>query len=218
MRPSNDRRRVVKVRPVFRWVLALAVTAGFLGTMAKISAAPVRLNRAGSSQLRLSWSARPERIEQCRRLSEEELEEVEEHMRQRVQCEGRFATYALRVYVDGDLAHRSVVHGAGLRNDRPIYLLRDLDVAPGTHRLRVSFERRENADEPEGKTAGGESTSRDSGLFAGREERENVERARRKRAAIPAKLVLQRTISFKEGQVIVVTFDPEKESLRVLNR
>ena len=68
-------------------------------------------------------------------------------MRQRVECDGRFATYTLRVESDGQVIGETVVHGAGLRHDRPLYLLREYDVAPGVHRVRVSFTRREKTDD-----------------------------------------------------------------------
>ena len=110
-----------------RWFIAAIVTALSLGAMALLSAAPVRSEDSESARLRLSWSARPERIETCRVLS-------------------KFATYALDVFVDGRLVHQSVVRGAGLRHDRPIFLLREIPVPPGAHRIRVSFDRREKTD------------------------------------------------------------------------
>lgn len=39
------------------------------------------------------FSARPQRIEVCRKLTHEEMEKSREHMRQRESCEGAFATY-----------------------------------------------------------------------------------------------------------------------------
>ena len=84
-----------------RVLTACAATAAGLAVLAYLSAAPIPLHSADSAKLRLSWSARPERIEVCRTLSEKELESVPEHMRQRTNCEGVFATYALRIEIDG---------------------------------------------------------------------------------------------------------------------
>jgi hypothetical protein len=78
-------------------------------------------------------------------LSNEELAKLGEHMRQRLECEGQFATYALLVDVDGSRIHESIVRGAGLRNDRPIYLLEDFNVSAGHRRVHVSFARRARA-------------------------------------------------------------------------
>lgn len=200
-----------------RWFLAAIVTALSLGAMAFFSAAPVRSEDSDSARLRLSWSARPERIETCRVLSKKELEETEEHMRQRVECEGKFATYALDVFVDGRLVHQSIVRGAGLRHDRPIYLLREIPVPSGVHRIRVSFNRREKTDNDAAAFEKEASSERDTGLFAGRAQREAVEHARRARAAIPAQLTLDRTLSFERGRVVIVTFGAERGSLELLN-
>jgi hypothetical protein len=165
----------------------------------------------------LSWSARPERIETCRVLSKQELEKTEEHMRQRVQCEGKFATYALEVFVDERLVHESVVRGAGLRNDRPIYLLREIPVPPGNHRIHISFNRREKTDNDAAAFEKEEPSELDSGLFAGRAQREAVEHERRARAAIPAQLALDRALAFRSGRVVIVTFAPERGALELLN-
>jgi hypothetical protein len=202
---------------VVRWLIAALATALSLGVMALLSAAPVRSEDSESARLRLSWSARPERIETCRVLSKAELEKTEEHMRQRVQCEGKFATYALDVFVDGRLVHQSVVRGAGLRHDRPIFLLREIPVPPGAHKIRVSFDRREKTDNDAAAFEKEESSERDSGLFAGRAQREAVEHERRARAAIPAQLSLDRSISFRKGTVVIVTFASERGSLELLN-
>lgn len=190
-------------------------TAVFLLTLA--SGAPVSYHRTGMARLRLSWSGRPERIESCRAVSRQELEREEEHMRQRVACEGRFATYTLRVEADGRLVTESVVRGAGLRHDRPVYLLRDLAMPGGVRHVRISFTRRERPDRDAAVGAPTLAAESDTGLFAGRAEREMVERARRKRAAIPADLVLDTVLSFAPDRVIVVTFDADRRLLGVLD-
>lgn len=196
---------------------AAAVVASAIGLvgLARLSAAPLALHDAHGARLRLSWSARPERIETCRTLSAAELAQREEHMRQRVDCEGRSATYLLRVDVDGRPVSAGVVRGAGLRHDRPMYLLRELDVAPGSHRLRVSFLRRERTDGDAAAFATIAAVGPDTGLFAGRAQREAVEHARRARAAIPARLELDTTLTFVAGGVALVTFDAERRTLQL---
>jgi len=199
-----------------RWSVATAVTAILVFGMARASAAPVATRGGDSARLRLSWSARPERIEVCRTLSAAELAEREEHMRQRVECDGRFATYALRVYSDDRLLHASVVRGAGLRHDRPLYLLRELDVAPGEHHIRVSFVRQERTDNDAAAFAPVTSSGADTGLFAGRAQREAVEHARRAKAAIRPRLELDQVLTFAPGRVVVVTLNPQLGSLQLL--
>ena len=203
---------------LMRWTAATVASAVAVFFLTLASAAPVPYHRAGMSRLRLSWSARPERIESCRAVSHEQLEREEEHMRQRVECEGRFATYALRVEVDGRVVTESMVRGAGLRHDRPMYLLRELALPSGARHVRIAFARRERKDDDATQAASPLGAETDTGLFAGRAEREAVERARRKRAAIPARLVLDTTVTFAPDRVIVVTFDAERRALDVLDQ
>ena len=201
-----------------RLVIAVAGSAVGLGLLARASAAPLPFHEGTTARLRLSWSARPERIEVCRTLSAEELAQREEHMRQRVECDGHFATYALRVESDGHVIGETVVHGAGLRHDRPLYVLREYDVAAGVHRVRVLFTRREKTNDGNGEAAYAKQTSAeaDTGIFAGRAQREAVEHERRERAAIPAQLVLDTTLAFAPRQVMIVTFNPERRALALL--
>ena len=199
-----------------RVVIAIVISALVLGLLARASAAPLPFHEGTTARLRLSWSARPERIEVCRTLSAEELAQREEHMRQRVECDGRFATYALRVESDGHVIGEAVVHGAGLRNDRPLYLLREYDVSPGLHRVRVSFARREKTDNDAAAFAPTASAEADTGIFAGRAQREAVEHARRARAAIPAHLELDTTLTIAPRQVLIVTFVTERRALVML--
>ena len=198
-------------------VTASIATAVALFGIARGSTAPLPYHDAGTARLRLSWSARPERIEVCRALSAEELAEREEHMRQRVECAGRFATYALRIETDGRVLDETVVRGAGLRHDRPLYLLRDFDLTRGVHHVRVSFRRRERTDGDTVAIAAAPRTSGDTGIFAGRAEREAAERTRRARAAIPAWLVLDTTLVLRPGRGVIVTFNADRKALEVLD-
>jgi len=200
-------------RGVMRWTGTLVATAAGLALLAWSSSVSLPFHRRDSAQLRLSWSARPERIETCRTVSAEELQQREEHMRQRLDCEGVSATYALRVEVDDRMAGEAVVHGAGLRHDRPLYLLQEFDVAPGAHRVRVTFTRRERTDDDAAAFATVAPPDADTGLFAGRAQREATEHSRRARAAIPPRLALDTTLILEPRRVALVTFNPE---LRVL--
>lgn len=196
-----------------RLLTAGVATAAGLVLLAYGSAIPVAYHPSDTARLRLSWSARPERIEKCRQLSAEEQAQRGEHMRQRVECEGGFATYALRVEVDGRAIGDAVVRGAGLRHDRPLYLLEDYPVPPGEHRVRVTLVRREKTDDDAAAFAKAVVPDADTGLYAGRAEREATERARRARAAIPANLVLDTVLVFTPRQVALVGFDAERRIL-----
>ena len=192
--------------------VAVASAAGLV-VIARTSAVPLPFHGAETGRLRLSWTARPERIERCRVRSAEQLAELEAHMRQRVECDGRFATYALRIVADGVVIGESVVRGAGLRHDRPLYLLRDLDLPAGTHRVRISLTRRETTDDDAAAFADVATVEADTGIFAGRAARESQEHARRAQGAIPASLVLDTTLLFTPRQVVLVTFNRDRRAL-----
>lgn len=203
-------------RNAARVIFAVIGAAVALAALARASTAPLPYHDDDAARIRLSWSARPERIEVCRTLSQKELEEREEHMRQRVECNGRFATYALLVTIDGRRAVNTVVRGAGLRHDRSAYLLRDIDLPSGVHHVVISFTRREKTDDDAAAFAPVASAVNDTGLFAGRASREAVEHARRARAAVPARLVLDTTITLDPLQVAVVTFNHESRVLELI--
>lgn len=200
---------------VARWVLAVLGTGALTAGLVRLSAAPVAAADTSSARIRLSWRARPERIEVCRTLSQKELEEREEHMRQRVECSGRSATYLLRVESDGTVLHESVAVGGGLRNDRPLFILREIDVPAGTHRLRVVFTRLERTDDDAAAFTPVETEAADTGLFGGRAQREVVERSRRARGAVPARLAIDTMLSLTPGQTAVISFDAVARRLRL---
>lgn len=168
-----------------RW-LGVPVTIAAAAALAAMSGVPVRWYPPEAAELRLSWSARPERLEVCRERSDEELAERPAHMRQRMECEGRSATYALTVIVDEDTLERSVVQGSGLRQDRPVHLLRRHPVREGEHRVRVRFVRREERTEEEA-----------------RERREHEERILE---ALPPRAELDTVVSFQRGAAVLVTY------------
>jgi hypothetical protein len=194
---------------------AVVATAAGLALMVWLSAVPFPHHDPEAARLRLSFSARPERIEVCRTLSDAELSQLAEHMRQRVSCDGVLATYTLRIEVDGTPIGESIVRGAGLRHDRPLYLLRDYPVPPGEHRFRVSLTRREKTDNDAAAYAKAVVPDVDTGLYAGRAQREANEHARRAGAAIPASLVLDTTFYLSPRRVALVRFDAERRALNL---
>jgi hypothetical protein len=194
-----------------RATTVLAGTALALFLLVLASAAPLPFNTSEAARLRLSWTARPQRIEVCRTLSAEELAALPEHMRQRVECDGRFASYTLRVEMADRALGESVIRGGGLRHDRPIFLLREYEVPPGTYRMRITFTRREPIESREEESAPGAVPDADTGLYAGRAAREVAERSRRDRAAIPPQLELDTTVTLAPREVALITFDAERK-------
>lgn len=161
--------------------------------------------KSGDAQVRLSWSARPERVEQCRRLSDAELAELPPHMRLRLQCEGVFARYLLTVRVDSSGIASDTIRGGGLRHDRPIRLFREIGVPSGQRRVKVEVARLDSTSAA-GDTTEDHDTPGDT-LLGFRAGREADERQRRAREAMPARLVLDTLISLAPGHVLLVAYD-----------
>jgi hypothetical protein len=144
------------------------------------------------AMLRLAWSARPERIEECRSPTADELASRPQHMRQERICEGRAATYRLEVRVDDALVVEQEVHGGGLRRDRRLYVFHELAVPPGESRIDVRFTRLEEQD------------SRSEPSF--------------RAEFVPPRLVLEQHVQLDPREVVLVTYDADRRSLVAVQR
>lgn len=192
-----------------RWALGGLIVAAGGGATAWLSQAPIRPPLSGRAVVRLAWSARPERIDECRRLSDAELESVPTHMRLRVKCEGRTVPYALRVAVGERELLVDTLRGGGARRDRPIHLLQDIPLDPGEHRVRITVERLDSAT----VQPGADSLGPERVAAGGREGREAEERARARREALPPRLVLDERLRLVAGAVVLVRYDPDRKVL-----
>src|SRR5687767_9198964 len=198
----------------------VAVAFGLLLAMTWASTAPLRVTTSNDAILRLSLGARPERIETCRRQSDEELEKLAPQMRQRVICEGVTARYRLSVRRNGQLLHEQVVRGGGLRHDRRLYVSRDLHVRPGPSVVAVDLVRidtvvaRDEHEEEEEEEEHDRREPRDREdelpgvVMPGRRQREAEERERRRVEDVPAELHLEVEASLEPREVLLVTYDP----------
>jgi hypothetical protein len=117
--------------------LAMALLAALV--LVRISGVRYSPPTAGSSVLRLSWRARGEPVQDCRRPSAEELARLPAHMRQEEICEGRTSPFQLIVRIDGAPALEDTVAASGARGDRPVYVYREMPVQPGHHSLEIEF-------------------------------------------------------------------------------
>ncbi len=130
-------------------LLAVAVTAAFgWGSRAPYTAHPRE-----DALLRLSWRSAGQRVEECRTPSPEELDRLPPHMRQERICEGRIVPFRLFVEVDGEVVVDEVIHAAGVREDRPIFVYREIPVDPGEHELRLRFAPEASVALPSGEPA-----------------------------------------------------------------
>lgn len=169
-----------------RGLFGVAGVAGVLALLRLGSFTPYTAERDVGAIVRFAWRARGERVRDCRRRTPEELGKLPPHMRQEEVCEGRVLPYRLAVEVDGAAAVDQLVHGAGAREDRPLYVFRELVVTPGGHRIAVTFTREGSA--PADSTGA---------------------------LATPARLSLDTTVTLGSRQVVLVTYDEEREQLVV---
>lgn len=128
-----------QARRALHRVVAVLVAAGALAALGALSQVPYDPQEADQAWLRLSWRARSMSIDTCRPLTAEELERLPAHMRRPEVCEGRLAPYRLRLEIDGTLVEDVLVAGGGAREDRPLYVFRELALAPGSHRIGIDF-------------------------------------------------------------------------------
>lgn len=160
------------------------------------------------AQLRLSLSARPERIERCSELSDDELAKLPAHMRLRTRCEGYAARYLLTIAVGERDLTSDTLSGGGLRQDRPLHVFREHEVIPGPQRLHIELTRLDAGPAPFDADASRASLQATADtLLGGRADRERDERARRTAEAMPPRLVLDTLITIAARRVVLVTFD-----------
>jgi hypothetical protein len=193
------------VRRIIGVIVAVAVTAGLVA----LSRAGYATGRGNEALLRLSWSGRPERIERCRRLTDEELAERPAHMRQRLECEGSSAHYLVRVRTDGRVASLDTVSGGGLRGDRPIHFLGEYEIQPGARVIGVEVVRADTvaAAEEDEDAEDRDDTDDEEGLEPDRSVREREERKRQRQEALPSRLALDTTLTVGPGDVVLITYD-----------
>jgi hypothetical protein len=144
-------------------------------------------------------------MEQCRRLTDEELAGVPAHMRERIQCEGHTARYQLSITIDGSLVADRLVSGGGAHGDRPISLLEDFRVTPGPRVLLIRIVRVDSAEAL--------APALDDSSTSDRERRMAETRERSRREALPPTVVLDTSLAIGEGQVVLVSYDPERRRL-----
>ena len=218
----------------------IVVGAAALAGMAWVSRAPMRLASGDRAIVRISLGARPERIERCVRQSDEELEKLAPQMRQRVICEGTAARYQLELRRGDEVLLSQLVRGGGLRNDRPLYVFREIPVPTGPSSLTLRLTRidtvtapaesdeddREREDERRtGRDQQGErreqeerhereERGQDRDVMSDRDERDREERRRRRDQSVPAELALEIEETLAPGEVLLLTYDPATRTLR----
>lgn len=224
----------MSARSVAAAVATAVATAAVMLALVAASRAPLVVHPAPAAMVRLAWSARPERIERCTRVSAEELAALPAHMRQHVVCEGTTARYAVAVSHEGVVLLADTLRGGGLRHDRQLYYFRELRVPAGRSVIDVRVTRldsstarraaRDDDDESRTTRAGerhddderGEEDDDDGGGDEAGAHREREERRRRQQDAIPPLLVLRDTVTLAPREVMLVSYDRATHRFRIL--
>ena len=189
-----------------RGIVMALVSAGLLVGTAALSWYPYEAEPRPDAVVRFSWRTRGEVIENCRRPGEAELEQMPAHLRQEVICQqGTVAPYRLRIGVGGMTLLDSLAPGSGGRSDRPMYLLREVPVAAGSHRVVVELRRDDRPDGTDDSTQ----VEAEGGSRRARSLRQR---------AIPRRMTLDTIVTLGAREVVLVTYDSEKRRLVVVHQ
>lgn len=195
----------------FARILSAAFVAGAIAfAVAALSRVPYAAGDEEGAILRLSWRFRGERLEECRRLSAEELAQLPAHMRREVVCEGGVAPFLLSATVDSVAVAHDTIRASGARADRPLYVFREVRVAPGEHRLQVRFHRLDRRDAGDRKPDGHGNHEEEG---EGEQEERKLDSEEMAAGGEPAALALHTRFRAAPGEVVLVTYDPELRRL-----
>ena len=203
MRAGRDGNQIMTFR---NRTLGVALAVALMAAIGWLSKAPITVHGSEHAVLRLAWSARPERIENCRQPSNEELARLPAHMRQPIVCEGATAEYRLTVTYGGQVVADVPVRGGGLRQDRSLYVFHEVPLDPGDAAIEVRFDRL-------GSDAPGAPQSRDELAEPGR----GGQRPPRGET-VPPHLSFEQHLRVRPREVILVTYSPEGRALVAVRR
>ena len=182
-----------------RYLLAGAAIVLVMLALGAASRYPLGARQA-AAELRLSWRMRagPERV--CRIRTSEELARLPPHMREEEVCERRSIPYRLKVTVDGAAIEDRRLVPAGAQGDRPLYVFGRFLVAPGPRAVRLELSR-EGGDQEDATSAHNRTAEAPTHALP---------------QPAPLRLTLDTALALVRGEVVVVTYDPQRERLRVI--
>ncbi len=183
--------------------LGVALGLAAMAAIVWLSNVDVTVHGSEHGVLRLAWSARPERVENCRQQSGEELARLPAHMRQPVVCEGATAEYRLTVVYGGLAVADELVRGGGLRQDRSLYVFQEVPLKPGDAAIEVRFDRLGPV-APPAASAESRNEMAEPGSGGRRPPRGET---------VPPHLSFQQRLRVRPREVILVAYSPERRAL-----
>ena len=120
------------------WILCSAAAALAIAALARAPWIP-----AGHEQawLRFSWRMNLVATEACRPRTDAELAELPVHMRTPEVCTSDLADYFLVLRIDTASADTVALVRGGVKGDRPLFVLEERRIRPGTHDVQVELVR-----------------------------------------------------------------------------
>jgi len=170
--------------PLTRRLGGGAVAILILAAVGAGSRIPVTFATTDSALLRLAWRTVGERVRSCRKLTAAELEKIPSHMRRTEECSSITLPYRLTVEIGERQVGDLLVHAAGARQDRPMFVFQEYPFEPGDHPVKIKYDRAEEP--PAGAEAVGET---------------------------PPKLELDTVITVGAREIVVVTYDADLRRL-----
>ncbi|MBI3993693.1 MAG: hypothetical protein HY342_10495 [Candidatus Lambdaproteobacteria bacterium] len=181
------------VRRAGLWVLRFAVPVLALLALVWVARLPMGSDPR-DGLLRLAWRTVGARIKVCRDYTPAELQRVPAHMRAQRICAQSLLPYRVRASVDGVPVVDQLVQPAGVRGDRPLFVHRDLTLAPGTHRLALHWD-------PEPAEGIEDAALRD---------------ATRDATADASRYALEREVRIAAGRIVMIELDEAARGFRVI--
>ncbi len=123
---------------VFQYIGQIIAYAGFAVVVGFLATRPAYTYLDPEKALiKLSFSHAGQHVEECRRLSQEELEQVAPNMRRPTQCPRERVPLLIEVMLDGELVYRDLLPPSGLASDGASTAYKKFPVSTGQHRLTV---------------------------------------------------------------------------------
>ena len=123
---------------------------------------------------------------------------------------------------EGPTVLQETVRGGGLRHDRPLYVYREFEVAPGaaSYALRLTridtVRTEDDEDDEEEDEEHARRRASDSALLGDRARRETDQRQRQRASVLPVELALRVDAELDAGEVMLLTYDPGSRALRAV--
>jgi len=128
-----------KASQISRWSGAWGVFFLFLFFISVAAASQSNIpSKDENGMLRLAWKLAGQREEICRNLSEKEILTRPVHMRKSQDCKEIYYAYILN-YKIGDFENEQLIRPAGARKDRPLIVLKEIDLKPGNYSINITF-------------------------------------------------------------------------------